>query len=71
MAKGDKIELQQPLHVRDGTADTSVFAKEETACNLGNEHDQADMLRLRKKQKLDRSFSSLSILRLTCVLIAT
>ena len=53
MAKGDAIELQQPLDYEGGAASTSVSDKEEVVYNLGNEHDQADMFRLGKKQKLD------------------
>jgi len=53
MAKGDVIELQEPLDHADGDASTFMDSKEQTAHNLGNEHDQADMLRLGKKQKLD------------------
>lgn len=53
MAKGDVIELQQPLEYDSGAASTPASDKEEFACNLGNEHDQADMFRLGKKQKLD------------------
>jgi len=53
MAKGDTIELQQPLDDDGGVMSTSASEKEEVAYNLGNEHDQADMFRLGKKQKLD------------------
>lgn len=53
MAKGDVIELQQPLEYDSGAASTPASDKEEVAYNLGNEHDQADMFRLGKKQKLD------------------
>lgn len=53
MTKEDAIELQQPLDYDDGVASTSASDKEEVAYNLGNEHDQADMFRLGKKQKLD------------------
>lgn len=53
MAKGDVIELQQPLDYDGGVASTPASDKEEVAYNLGNEHDQADMFRLGKKQKLD------------------
>jgi hypothetical protein len=53
MAKGDVIELQQPFDYDGGVASTPASDKEEFAYNLGNEHDQADMFRLGKQQKLD------------------
>ena len=53
MAKGDTVELQQPLDYDGGVASTSASDKEEVAYNLGNEHDQADRFRLGEKQKLD------------------
>lgn len=48
MAKGDVIELQQPLGYDGGVVSTSASDKEDVAYNLGNEHDQADMFRLGK-----------------------
>ncbi|KAM0705250.1 hypothetical protein Q7P35_008040 [Cladosporium inversicolor] len=71
MAKNDTIELQQPLGYTGSGSSTSVAAKEDVAHYHGNENDQADMNRLGKKQRLDRNFSSLSVLGLTCVLMAT
>ncbi|KAM0691452.1 hypothetical protein Q7P36_010223 [Cladosporium allicinum] len=71
MTKHGTIELQQPLGQADGASGTSDVAKEEVSHHLGNEHDQADMARLGKKQRLDRNFRSLSVLGLTCVLMAT
>jgi len=71
MTKDAPIELQQPLGDGDDASDASNAAKEEVAYHHGNENDQADMARLGKKQKLDRNFRSLSVLGLTCVLMAT
>lgn len=53
MAKGDTIELQQPVDYPDGDSGTSVPAKEEIEHRHGNENDHADMNRLGKTQKLD------------------
>ena len=53
MAKGEMIELQRPLGYNDGVTSTSAPDNEEVTYNLGNQHDQADMFRLGKKQKLD------------------
>jgi hypothetical protein len=55
MTKHGTIELQQPLGQADGASGTSDVAKEEVSHHLGNEHDQADMARLGKKQRLDVS----------------
>jgi hypothetical protein len=53
MAKDGAIELQQPLGHADGASGASDVAKEEVSYHQGNEHDQADMARLGKKQRLD------------------
>lgn len=53
MAKDDIIEQHQPLGYTDGDSGPSVAVKEEVDQHHGNEHDQADMNRLGKKQKLD------------------
>ena len=52
MTKGGVIELQQPLDYADGASGGSETAKEEAPYHHGNEHDQADMARLGKEQKL-------------------
>jgi hypothetical protein len=52
MAKSDAIELQQPLDYADGASGASDAAKEDVLDFHGNDHDQADMARLGKKQKL-------------------
>lgn len=54
MSKNDAIELQQPVDYTDGGSGSSSSPnKEDVAYHHGNEHDQADMDRLGKKQKLD------------------
>jgi hypothetical protein len=53
MARGDILELQQPLDRDDGGSGPSMVDKEEIEYRRGNEHDQADMHRLGKSQKLD------------------
>jgi hypothetical protein len=53
MAKGDIIELQQPLDYTDGGSGPSMADKAEIEHRHVNEHDQADMHRLGKSQKLD------------------
>jgi hypothetical protein len=55
MAKDDMIELQQQLDRTDGGSGPSMADKEEIDYRYGNEHDQADMHRLGKSQKLDVS----------------
>jgi hypothetical protein len=55
MTKDGIIELQQPLGQADGASGSSDVAKEEFPLQHGNEHDQADMARLGKKQRLDVS----------------
>lgn len=55
MAKGDAIELQQDLEYTDGGSGGLNATKEDVEYHHGNEHDQADMDRLGKKQKLDVS----------------
>jgi hypothetical protein len=52
MTKAGVIELQQPLDYADGASGGSEAAKEETQYHHGNEHDQADMARLGKEQRL-------------------
>jgi hypothetical protein len=52
MTKAGVIELQQPLDYTDGASGGSEAAKEETSHHHGNEHDQADMARLGKEQRL-------------------
>jgi len=71
MMKDGAIELQRPLSEADGASGAPETAKEEISYHHGNENDQVDMARLGKKQKLDRNFRSLSVLGLTCVLMAT
>ena len=53
MTTDDIIERNQPLGYTDGDSGPSVAVKEEVDSHHGNEHDQADMNRLGKKQKLD------------------
>lgn len=53
MAKDGAIELQQPLDCAHGASGASDAAKYDVAYHHGNEHDQADMDRLGKKQRLD------------------
>lgn len=55
MVKGDAIELQQDLEYTDGSSGGLNATKEDVEYHHGNEHDQADMDRLGKKQKLDVS----------------
>ena len=52
MTKGGVIELQQPLDHADAASGASDAAKDDVSDHHGNEHDQADMARLGKKQKL-------------------
>ena len=53
MSKDGAIELQQPSDYAGGDSGSLGAAKDEVAYHHGNEHDQADMDRLGKKQKLD------------------
>jgi hypothetical protein len=55
MAKGDILELQQPLDRTDGGPGPSMADKKEIEYRRGNEHDQAEMHRLGKSQKFDVS----------------
>jgi hypothetical protein len=55
MAKGNMVEMQQPLDRMDGGSGPSTADKEQIEYRHGNEHDQADMHRLGKSQRLDVS----------------